>query len=169
MVEAEILYQFPTNDDAPVQGVELVAVPPVNWDEDEDHGSDNHLPAIVATLQAELARMADGHVGRVQLLHERLEARLLEVERVRAQAIKATVLAEKATSHARRFEEDRARLRDERDALAKRLESERTVTATERQRRIGAERYASMISVLPWYSWRRRRHLRERLEDIVAD
>ncbi|MCA9517869.1 MAG: hypothetical protein KC635_23175 [Myxococcales bacterium] len=165
-IEAEIIYDAdePVTEAGRRRPVELVAVSGPRDVRDRHHSDAPTLPALVSTLQHELASITRAHSDRVSLLHDRLEQRLTELERVRAHAMKATLLAERATSEAVRFEGERARVTEEREALARRLEAEQARAATEHQRRVTAERYAAILSSLPWYSFRRRREVRASLD-----
>ena len=102
--------------------------------------------ALVAWLKTEITHARQAHADDVADLRDRLAAAAVAVERQRAEAAEARLLADVAAR-------DAERAQDAAEALRAQL-------ATERLRRRTAERYATT----PWWQVKRRRQLRDELD-----
>ncbi|MCA9518894.1 MAG: hypothetical protein KC635_28355, partial [Myxococcales bacterium] len=105
-------------------------------------------PSLAATLAFAMARLERVHQDHVATV-ERLVTAREGAERIRADLRAAEVMANLTER--------------EREGLATELRSARDALERERGRREVAERVAS----LPWYAFRQRRELRERLDRAV--
>lgn len=107
---------------------------------------DPEAAPLVDWLKTEITHVRQAHAEDVADLRDRLAAAAVAVERQRAEAAEARLLADVAAR-------DAERAQDAAEALRAQL-------STERLRRRAAERYAAT----PWWQVKRRRQLRDQLE-----